>query len=186
MLTQLVKDKQKSKLYIKNCKRISKKQVEQLKAQQKEHKKAVSSIETQSFTTKFHAVAFRVEHEVMKLIGMRRKLDLIIVKTYFERYATSAKIQRIRRTGKITSNLLTLKSACFSIYSTLRSAKFRQNSAFLSILKDPGENHQNSKLKKLCEEKQSLEKNSSQGLRSNKIDKLIRENAKLKEKLEST
>lgn len=51
----------KVKAYVRSCKEIIKKQSEQLKNQQKDFRSAVAQLETQQFTARFHAVAFKLE-----------------------------------------------------------------------------------------------------------------------------
>jgi peptidoglycan hydrolase CwlO-like protein len=49
------------KEYVRSCKEIIKKQSEQLKTQQKDFRSTVAQLETQQFTARFHAVAFKIE-----------------------------------------------------------------------------------------------------------------------------
>ena len=83
---KLLDDKNKARNYIKSCKNIMKKQSDQLKKQQNEFKNAVSTLETQSFTTRFHSVAFKLELDVMRLINIRRRVDCVIKKKFFIRF----------------------------------------------------------------------------------------------------
>lgn len=51
----------KIKAYVRSCKEIIKKQSDQLKTQQNDFKSAVAQLENQQFTSRFHAVAFKLE-----------------------------------------------------------------------------------------------------------------------------
>jgi hypothetical protein len=72
-ISKLMEDRGKAKQFIMSCKKIIKKQAEQLKKNQQEYKKLISTLETQSFTSRFHAVAFKLELEALKIIGVLRK-----------------------------------------------------------------------------------------------------------------
>ena len=72
-ISKLLEDRGKAKQFIMSCKNIIKKQAEQLKKNQQEYKKLINTLETQSFTSRFHAVAFKLEFEALKIIGILRK-----------------------------------------------------------------------------------------------------------------
>jgi hypothetical protein len=57
----------KVKAYIASCKELIKKQSEQLKTQQKDFRSAVSQLESQQLTSRFHAVAFKLELVLSKV-----------------------------------------------------------------------------------------------------------------------
>ena len=66
-LKKLVEDREKSKQYIKSCKEIIAKQSEQLKAQQLSFKESLSSLESQQYNSRFHAVGIKLELESHQL-----------------------------------------------------------------------------------------------------------------------
>jgi hypothetical protein len=66
-LKKLLDDREKAKSYIKNCKEIIAKQSEQLKAQQASFKESLSSLETQQYNSRFHAVGIKLELETHKV-----------------------------------------------------------------------------------------------------------------------
>lgn len=72
-ISKLMEDRGKAKQFIMSCKKVIKKQAEQLKKNQQEYKKLINTLETQSFTSRFHAVAFKLELEALKIIGVLRK-----------------------------------------------------------------------------------------------------------------
>lgn len=187
-LRQLLKEKTKASHYIKNCKTIMKRQGEQLKKQEKEFQQSVSALETQSFTTKFHAVAFRLELDVMKLIAYRRKLDAILTKKYFQKYKTVSRAQRMQMQRNAHVLAPKLKKACFSLWFILKRRYSSSTAAVIEKLKY--KKNVNEQEQELCislkTEKRRLEKQVKRTNPERSIEELLEENSSLKEKLQNT
>lgn len=109
------KSSEKAKSYIKSCKEIVHKQSEQLKKQQSEFKAMLSSLETQHFTARFHAVAFKLELEVVKLVGVMRKTRVMALAKGFQRYAVQTKKSRIAEGYGLQLTILSARKAISTI-----------------------------------------------------------------------
>ena len=109
------KSSEKAKSYIKSCKEIVHKQSEQLKKQQSEFKAMLSSLETQHFTARFHAVAFKLELEVVKLVGAMRKMRVMALAKGFQRYAVQTKKARIAEGYGMQLTILSARRALGTI-----------------------------------------------------------------------
>ena len=122
-MKKLLDDKGKVRNYIKSCKNIIKKQSDQLKKQQLEFKTTVNALETQSFTMRFHSVAFKLELDVMRLINIRRRIDTVLKKKYFIRF--SAQIAKARNAEylKIRGGYSLLKLGIENIYRYIKTKK---------------------------------------------------------------
>jgi hypothetical protein len=119
------KSSEKAKTYIKSCKEIVHKQSEQLKKQQSEFKAMLSSLETQHFTARFHAVAFKLELEVVKMVGAMRKVRAMALAKGFQRYAVQTKKARIAEGYGMQLTILRVRKA-FGTISRLGRGKYEQ------------------------------------------------------------
>lgn len=114
------KNNEKAKTYIKSCKEIVHKQSEQLKKQQAEFKAMLSSLETQHFTARFHAVAFKLELEVYKLFGVMRKVRSVALAKGFQRYAVQVKKTRAAEVFGLQLTVLKVRKALGSVTAIAR------------------------------------------------------------------
>lgn len=112
---KLLEDKEKAKHVIKNCKQIMKKQTDHMKKQQTEYKKAISTLETQSFTTRFHAVAFKLELDAMRLINIRRKIDTLDLKLNFQKFFDRTLGIKREEEAHLKASFVLYKTACNGI-----------------------------------------------------------------------
>lgn len=189
-IQKLLEDKDKARNYIKSCKNIIKRQNEQLKKQQNEFKNAVSTLETQSFTTKFHSVAFKLELDVMRLINIRRRMDSVFKKKYFLKFASQINRAKCADYYKLRATYALVKQ---SIESMVRYIKIKKKSKLkigfdsiqlLYLTKNP--NSARSRLEILKKENTSLKRALQDSNKSNAFNDLLEENKKLKEKLKNT
>ena len=189
-IQKLLDDKNKARNYIKSCKNIIKRQVEQLKKQQGEFKNAVSTLETQSFTTRFHSVAFKLELDIMRLINIRRRIDTIAKKKFFLKFVGQVFKSRHSEYSRLRASYALARQSCENIKKYIRN-KIRQRAkaGFLAIesfvlSKDP--NSASSKLEVLKKENFSLKTSLLEAGKGNSFEDLVEENKKLKEKLKTT
>ena len=83
-IKKLLEDREKAKQYIKSCKEIISKQSEQLKAQQASFKESLSSLESQQFNSRFHAVGIKLELEAHKVyMSFYKKYKLLIASGFY-------------------------------------------------------------------------------------------------------
>ena len=92
-IKKLVENREKAKQYIKSCKEIIAKQSDQLKAQQAEFKESLSSLESQQYNSRFHAVGIKLElesHKIYMIVYKKYRL-LLASGLYKFRYNNSIK-----------------------------------------------------------------------------------------------
>jgi inorganic triphosphatase YgiF len=189
-IQKLLEDKSKARNYIKSCKNIIKRQVEQLKKQQAEFKNAVSTLETQSFTTRFHSVAFKLELDIMRLINIRRRIDTIAKKKFFLKFVGQVLKSRFSEYAKIRTAYALVRQAGESLAKYIKNKqKQRMKLALTSIEifsagKDP--NSAFSRLEILKKENFGLKAALLETGKGGTFEELVEENKKLKEKLKST
>ena len=85
-VSKLLEDREKAKVYIRNCQAIMQKQSEQLKAQQDKFKTTLSNLESQHHNTRFHAIALKLELESHKLFMVARKKASLLTHAAFHRF----------------------------------------------------------------------------------------------------
>lgn len=189
-IQKLLEDKSKARNYIKSCKNIIKRQVDQLKKQQSEFKNAVSTLETQSFTTRFHSVAFKLELDIMRLINIRRRIDTIAKKKFFLKFSSQVLKSRGSDYAKIRTAFALVRISCENIVKYIKSKQNqRKKISFNSIeqfaaSKDP--NSLSSRLDLMKKENFSLKASLLESGKGASFEELVEENKRLKEKLRST
>ena len=85
-ISNLLKDRDKAKEYIKNCKEIMHKQSDQLKTQQNKFKNTLSNIESQHNNQRFHAIGIKLELETHKIFMTFRKKATLLQAQAFHLY----------------------------------------------------------------------------------------------------
>ena len=189
-IQKLLEDKSKARNYIKSCKNIIKRQVDQLKKQQSEFKNAVSTLETQSFTTRFHSVAFKLELDIMRLINIRRRIDTIAKKKFFLKFSAQVLKSRGSDYAKIRTAFALVRTACEGIAKYIKSKQSqRKKFSFNSIeqysaSKDP--DSLLSRLDSIKKENFSLKASLLESGKGASFEELVEDNKRLKEKLRST
>ena len=187
---KLLDDKNKARNYIKSCKNIMKKQSDQLKKQQNEFKNAVSTLETQSFTTRFHSVAFKLELDVMRLINIRRRVDCVIKKKFFIRFVAQTWRVRFAEYNKLRGAYAMIRLAGENIGRYLKNKKRNWlRFGFLTIFDVAAAKNPNSfraKLENLKKDNNKLKTVILDTGNVGSIEELVEENKKLKEKLKTT
>jgi uncharacterized protein YdcH (DUF465 family) len=84
-IKKLLDDREKAKQYIKSCKEIISKQSEHLKAQQQSFKESLSSLESQQYNSRFHAVGIKLELESHKIyMTFYKKYKLMLASGFFK------------------------------------------------------------------------------------------------------
>ncbi|CAG9320152.1 unnamed protein product [Blepharisma stoltei] len=191
---KLLEDREKAKVVIKNIKHVMKEQGEHIKKQQNEYKKAISTLETQSFTTRFHAVAFKLELDAMRLISIRRKFDTLDLKLNFQKLIKNTVLAKRQEEAQIKASLSLYKSACTGIWSVIKNKSYEYLSQSFQALrlgpKPKASKNLKSRLEALKQERKKLRsqlRGSSKGQDdSQALQDSIEENKQLKEKLTST
>ncbi|OMJ65872.1 hypothetical protein SteCoe_37488 [Stentor coeruleus] len=189
-IQKLVEDKSKARNYIKSCKNIIKRQNDQIKKQQAEFKNAMSALETQSFTTRFHSVAFRLELDVMKLINIRRRFDVVCKKKYFLQFTSQINSAKCADYYKLRGTYAFMKQSAESIVRYIKSnkkSKLRLGFDLIqlqALSKNP--NSIKGRLEVLKKENMALKASLKDPIKNTTLNELLEENKKLKEKLKST
>lgn len=189
-MQKLLEDKSKARNYIKSCKTIIKRQVDQLKKQQSEFKNAVSTLETQSFTTRFHSVAFKLELDIMRLINIRRRIDTIAKKKFFLKYLAQVLKSRASEYAKIRTAFALVRTSCEGIVKYIKSKQSQRKKLTFSMIeqysasKDPSS--MNSRLETMKKENFMLKASLLESGKAGSFEELVEENKRLKEKLKST
>lgn len=189
-MQKLLEDKDKARKYIKSCKNIIKKQSDQLKKQQNEFKTTVNALETQSFTMRFHSVAFKLELDVMRLINIRRRIDTVVKKKGFIRFSVQIAKARTAESLKIRGAYALLKSAIGNICRYIKNKKkSKLLLAFNGIKLVSAGKSQNpavAKYESLKKENVALKNALKNTGKSGNFEEIVEENKGLKEKLKST
>jgi hypothetical protein len=187
---KLLEDKNKTRNYIKSCKNIMKKQSDQLKRQQAEFKNAVSTLETQSFTTRFHSVAFKLELDVMRLINIRRRYDCVFKKKVFSKFASQINKIKFAEYCKIRGAVSLLKLGIGNIIRYIKNKrKIKLKLGFQGIVLKSLINNQDSprnKLEVLKKENFDLKITLNDLGKNSSLEEILEENKRLKEKLKVT
>jgi len=181
----LLKDRTQAEACITNCKYLIKNQNNKLKKQKQDFDKTIATLETQSFTTKFHAVAFRLEMDVMKLIGIRRKFDAIDLKSAFYQFSKAAAQKKSSEEDQIKCSLNTLKGALETVWHFFKLKKLKHLQKGMDALRVQNVNLELGKrLTKLQKENFSLSSASSN--HKKKLQQALERNQLLKKKLRTT
>lgn len=189
-IQKLLEDKNKARNYIKSCKNIIKRQNDQIKKQQAEFKNAMSTLETQSFTTRFHSVAFRLELDVMKLINIRRRFDSVCKKKYFLKFSSQINRAKCAEYYKLRGIYALVKQSVENIVRYIKNKKKSKirlgfdSIQLLALSKNP--NSIRGRLEVLKKENMTLKAVLQDAGKSSTFNELLEENKKLKEKLKST
>lgn len=186
---KLLEDREKAKQYIKSCKEIIAKQSEQLKAQQASFKDSLSSLETQQYNSRYHAVGIKLELETHKVYMIFYKKYRLLLSSGFYKFKFNASAKHPVKKFVPLELKSTLKTLCYNLKQSHRSSLLHFWKKLKTTLSENSEkiHHEISRIEKENKElKFKIAKSKIKTEINPAIQELLDENRLLKEKIQNS